>query len=46
VFLNWREKFRLGRSEGCFVLTPGEFIWLLDGLTRPAYLYAYEPERR
>jgi len=44
VFLNWREKFRLGRSEGCFALTPGAFGRLVRELTPPAYLYAYRPE--
>lgn len=42
VFANWRERFRLGRSEGCFVVTPSEYGRLLHELRRPAYLYAYD----
>jgi hypothetical protein len=41
VFMNWRELFRLGRSEGCFALAPEDFARLRAELNRPAYLYAY-----
>ncbi len=41
VFMNWREQFRLGRSEGCFALAPADFARLRTELKRPAYLYAY-----
>lgn len=41
VFMNWRELFRLGRSEGCFALAPEDFARLRAELKRPAYLYAY-----
>ena len=41
ILLNWREKFRLGRSHGCFVLSHEGFRQLRSNLNRPAYLYAY-----
>jgi hypothetical protein len=42
VFANWRERFRLGRSEGCFAVTPTDYGRLLHDLRRPAYLYAFD----
>jgi len=41
ILLNWKEKFRLGRSHGCFVLSHEGFRKLRGNLDRPAYLYAY-----
>ncbi len=38
---NWNEGFRLGRSLGCFVLTPERYSELESKMVRPAYLYAY-----
>lgn len=40
LLLNWKEKFRLGRSEGCFALSTDDFQKLNEYLVRPAYLYA------
>jgi hypothetical protein len=42
IVANWKEKFRLGRSEGCFVLSNSDFQELKTNLVRPAYLYAYQ----
>ena len=39
---NWQEGFRLGRSLGCFVLTPKDYGQLEKKLVRPAYVYAYK----
>jgi L,D-transpeptidase-like protein len=44
IIANWREGFRLGRSEGCFVLSVGDFKRLEKELVRPAYLYSYGEE--
>ena len=41
ILANWREKFRLGRSDGCFALSKTDFQKLEENLVRPAYLYAY-----
>ena len=41
IIANWKERFRLGRSEGCFVLSRTDFQKLIENLARPAYLYAY-----
>ncbi len=41
VMVNWKEGFRLGRSQGCFVLSNGDFQELNKSLVRPAYLYSY-----
>ena len=43
---NWKEKFRLGRSEGCFVLSGPDFHELSTNLVRPAYLYAYQDNEK
>ena len=40
IIANWKEKFRLGRSEGCFVLSNDNFQKLNEKLVRPAYLYS------
>lgn len=44
MLLNWRQGFRLGRSEGCFALADEDFVELSRQLVRPAYLYAYGEE--
>ena len=44
IVANWKEKFRLGRSEGCFVLSNPDFQELKVNLVRPAYLYAYHDD--
>lgn len=41
IIANWKEKFRLGRSDGCFVLSNDDFHILNETLIRPAYLYSY-----
>ncbi len=41
IIANWKNKFRLGRSHGCFVLSNSGFKRLKNNLVRPAYLYAY-----
>ena len=48
IIANWKEKFRLGRSNGCFVLSNDDFQKLNENLVRPAYLYskAYEGKMR
>ncbi len=40
IVLNWKEKFRLGRSNGCFALSNSDFQKLKTSLVRPA-LYAH-----
>jgi len=44
IIANWKEKFRLGRSEGCFALSNTDFHELKVNLVRPAYLYAYHDD--
>ena len=44
IIANWKEKFRLGRSEGCFALSNTDFQELKVNLVRPAYLYAYHDD--
>ena len=44
MLLNWKSGFRLGRSEGCFVLSDRIYKNVFRQLTRPAYLYAYGNE--
>jgi hypothetical protein len=46
VIANWREAFRLGRSEGCFVLSTTDFQQLEEKLVRPAYLYSYSKDAK
>lgn len=46
IVANWKEKFRLGRSEGCFVLSNPDFQQLKVNLVRPAYLYAYHDDEK
>jgi hypothetical protein len=46
IIANWKEKFRLGRSEGCFVLSNPDFQELKENLVRPAYLFAYHDEEK
>jgi hypothetical protein len=41
ILMNWKENFRLGRSEGCFAISEENLQKLLSGITWPAYLYAY-----
>jgi hypothetical protein len=41
IVANWKEGFRLGRSEGCFVLSSSQFRRLLEEIEQLAYLYAY-----
>ncbi len=41
ILANWKEKCRLGRSEGCFALSSAGFQKLSLNLLRPAYLYAH-----
>ncbi len=41
ILLNWSEGFRLGRSLGCFVLTPQKYEQMEKKLVRPAYIYAH-----
>ena len=41
ILANWKERFRLGRSDGCFALSSVDFRRLKDTLVRPAYLYAH-----
>jgi hypothetical protein len=41
MLLNWKEGFRLGRSEGCFVLNKTDFDRFLRKISYPAYLYSY-----
>lgn len=44
MLLNWSNGFRLGRSQGCFVLSATDFNKLRKVLVDPAYLYAYAKE--
>jgi len=46
IVANWKERFRLGRSEGCFVLSNSDFQELKINLVRPAYLYAYQDDEK
>ena len=46
IIANWKEKFRLGRSEGCFALSNTDFQELKVNLVRPAYLYAYHDDEK
>ena len=46
ILANWKEKFRLGRSEGCFVLSSPNFQELKENLVRPAYLFAYQNDEK
>lgn len=46
IVANWKEKFRLGRSDGCFVLSDSDFQKLIINLVRPAYLYAYHDDEK
>ena len=46
ILANWKEKFRLGRSEGCFVLSKTDFQELDLNLVRPAYLFAYQDDEK
>jgi hypothetical protein len=46
ILANWKEKFRLGRSEGCFALSKTDFQELNVNLVRPAYLYAYHDDEK
>ena len=46
IIANWKEKFRLGRSEGCFALSNTDFQELKVNLVRPAYLYAYHDDKK
>ena len=41
ILANWKENFRLGRSEGCFVVSEIKLKKLTSVITMPAYLYAY-----
>jgi hypothetical protein len=41
ILANWKEKFRLGRSQGCFVVSEADIKKLISSITAPAYLYAY-----
>jgi hypothetical protein len=41
IIANWKDAFRLGRSQGCFALSKNDFQKLEKNLVRPAYLYAY-----
>jgi hypothetical protein len=46
IVANWKEKFRLGRSDGCFALSNSDFQKLKINLVRPAYLYAYHDHEK
>ena len=46
IVANWKEKFRLGRSEGCFVLSGTGFQELTVNLVRPVYLFAYQNDEK
>jgi hypothetical protein len=41
MLLNWKQGFRLGRSEGCFVLSSNDYGVLNSVLEKPLYLYSY-----
>jgi len=41
MLLNWQNGFRLGRSEGCFVLSSDDYNAMSKILVRPVYLYSY-----
>ena len=44
ILANWKEMFRLGRSEGCFVISEADIKKMISSITEPAYLYAYHDE--
>ena len=46
IVANWKEKFRLGRSEGCFVLSESDYQVLNLNLVRPAYVYAHHNDKQ
>lgn len=41
MLINALKGFRIGRSEGCFVLSRQGFMALSENLRRPAFLFAY-----
>lgn len=41
MWLNWKERFRLGRSAGCFVLVSDDYVTVRKMLVAPVYVYAY-----
>jgi hypothetical protein len=44
ILANWKDKFRLGRSDGCFALSNTAFRKLVKNLVRPAYLFVHSDD--